>query len=244
MDKLLVMDNGWRESASAWIADQGDGGDFGRSHVLDPVMLSRALRQQPRHALDVGCGEGRFCRMLKAAGVLATGIEPTPALLAAARERDPAGLYLEGTAEQLPFADEAFELVVSYLTLVDISDYRTAIREMARVLKPGGSLLIANLNSFNTACGDTGWMKDSCGKKLHYPLDNYLDERAMWVEYRGIRIVNHHRPLSAYLSTLLEAGLRLVYFDEPAPTPDTSPARTKTYRRAPWFLVMEWVKPE
>ena len=42
------------------------------------------VRLQPRaHAIDVGCGEGRFCRMLKAAGVEATGIDPTPVLLEA-----------------------------------------------------------------------------------------------------------------------------------------------------------------
>ncbi len=87
-----------------------------------------------------------------------TGVDPTSGLLAAARARDKDGAYLEATAERLPFDDNAFDLVVSYLTLIDIPDIEPAIPGMARVLAPGGALLIANLNSFSTACCDTGWI--------------------------------------------------------------------------------------
>ena len=237
------MNNGWDDSAAAWIADMGEAGDFGRRYVLDGVMVQRALRQSPKNALDVGCGEGRFCRMLKAYEIAVTGIDPTRALLAAARSRDPQGTYLEARAEHLPFGNDEFDLVVSYLTLIDIPDFRAAIQEMARVLKPGGALLIANLTSFNTACGDAGWVKDSSGQRLHYPLDNYLEERGTWTEYRGIRILNHHRPLSAYMRALLDAGLQLTYFDEPEPNAGASKPSAAAYRRVPWFLVMEWRKP-
>ena len=120
-----------------------------------------------------------------AACVSSTGIDPTPALIAAARTRDPGGVYFEAEAEHLPFADESFDLVVSYLSLIDISDVRPAIHEMARVLQSGASMLIASLNSFNSACCDTGWVKDSTGQRLFYPIDHYLRERAMWIEYRG-----------------------------------------------------------
>ncbi|MBZ5676406.1 MAG: class I SAM-dependent methyltransferase [Acidobacteriia bacterium] len=238
------MDNGWQASANAWIADMGARGDFGRRYVLDPIMLPRALACAPKKALDVGCGEGRFCRMLKQNGIDVTGVDPTPALLEAACARDPDGAYLGATAEYLPFGANTFDLVVSYLSLIDIPDIEAAILEMARVLAPGGALLIANLNSFNTACCDTGWIKDSAGRRMYYPIDNYLEERSMWIEYRGIRVRNHHRPMSTYMRTLLDAGLRLSYFDEPSPGADAMPKKAASYRRAPWFLVMEWVKPE
>jgi SAM-dependent methyltransferase len=237
------VENGWQSSAAAWVADMGELGDFGRRYVLDPVMLPRAVSDSPRNALDVGCGEGRFCRMLRSHGVDVVGIDPTPALIAAARARDAGGTYLRASAERLPFCDDAFDLVVSYLSLIDIPDVRAAVPEMARVLRPGGTLLIANLTSFNTACGDSGWIKDSGGHRLYYPIDNYLHEHAMWIEYRGIRVVNHHRPLSTYLRALLGAGLVLTYFDEPLPTPDAPASRARSYARVPWFLVMEWLKP-
>ena len=236
------MNNGWELSAQAWIDSMGERGDWAREHVLDPVMLGRVAASRYGRALDVGCGEGRFCRMLKAAGVAAIGIDPTYHLLEVARRRDPAGDYRIGRAEHLEFEAADFDLVVSYLTLVDIADFRTAIREMARVLKPGGSLLIANLTGFTSACATQGWIRDEAGRRLHFPVDRYLDEFAFWLEWEGIRIENWHRPLEAYMAALLESGLHLTFFSEPEPL-SGEPSRQEDYRRVPWFVVMEWRRP-
>lgn len=239
------MDNGWENSAQAWIesmGEQGERGDWGRQNVLDPVMMARVANGKFASALDVGCGEGRFCRMLKAAGLNPTGIDPTPQLLEVARRRDPSGDYRLGRAEQLDLEASSFDLVVSYITLVDIPDFRAAIREMARVLKPGGSLLMANLTGFTSACADRGWVKDDKGEHLHYPVDNYLGEFPLWLEWSGIRIQNWHRPLAAYMTAFLESGLTLKYFAEPAAVSGAE-AHRERQRRVPWFVVMEWQKP-
>jgi hypothetical protein len=62
------MTNGWPESAAAWITDMGERRDFGREFMLDAPMLARTRGRGLASALDVGCGEGRSCRMLKACG--------------------------------------------------------------------------------------------------------------------------------------------------------------------------------
>ncbi|AWB25604.1 class I SAM-dependent methyltransferase [Methylobacterium currus] len=232
------MSNGWDESAAAWIADMGEAGDFGRACVLDAPMLVRLRGRDFRRALDVGCGEGRFCRMVRDLGIETVGIDPTDVLLRRARARDPEGTYIPGRAEALPFGDGAFDLVVSYLTLIDIPDIRAAIPEMARVLAPGGTLLIANLTSFSTA---GGWSEDADGVRS-FRIDGYLDERAEWAEWHGIRVHNWHRPLSLYMNLLLGQGLVLRHFDEPMPH-GGDPARVARYRQVPWFLMMEWEKP-
>jgi SAM-dependent methyltransferase len=236
------MSNGWDSSAQAWIESIGERGDWGREHVLDPVMLDRVGSGRFRSALDVGCGEGRFCRMLKAAGVATIGIDPTPQLIETARRRDPAGDYRSGRAEKLEFAGENFDLVVSYLTLVDIPDFRAAIGEMARVLKPGGSLLIANLTSFTSACAERGWVEDSNGRSVHFPVDRYLDEFPFWFEWAGIRIENWHRPLAAYMAAFLQNGLHLTFFAEPGAVSGDAFQRER-FQRVPWFVVMEWQRP-
>src|SRR5262245_17553475 len=204
-------------------------------------MMDRARSLGPRSVLDVGCGEGRFCRMLRAEGVQAIGIDPTEALLDRARSSDPEGDYRTGRAEALEFADERFDLVVSYLSLIDIPDYRAAIDEMHRVLKPGGSLLIANLNGFASAVKDGGWRTDDDGVE-RFEIDDYLEERSLWAEWNGIRIQNWHRPLSAYMGAFLDRGLRLRHFAEPAPQ-DVSSTKSRRYLRVPWFVMMEWEKP-
>lgn len=233
------MNNGWDESAQAWIASMGQNGDWGRQHVLDPVMIGRATARKFTRALDVGCGEGRFCRLLRQHGIATVGIDPTRTLLDEAKKRDAAGEYRVGKAEQLEFDTASFDLVVSYLSLVDIADYRTAIQEMARVLQPNGTLLVANLTSFITPCADQSWVKNSDGTHRHYPLDRYLDEFPLRLEWAGISIQNWHRPLSAYMKAFMDCGLQLSYFEEPEPI-SGDPVHQADYRRAPWHLVMEW----
>jgi SAM-dependent methyltransferase len=238
MEWSVLRDNGWDSSAAAWIADMGETGDFGRAHVLDGAMLERIRGRSFRTALDVGCGEGRFCRMLRVESIGTIGVEPVKMLRETAMARDPTGTYLAARAEALPFREQSFDLVVSYLTLIDIDGIEAAIDEMARVLRPGGALLIANLNGFSTA-GE--WHRPVNGRP-YFSMDSYLDERSEWVSWRGITIRNWHRPFSRYMQLLLQAGLRLSFFDEPAPT-GGDPEVAARYRRVPYFHLMEWQKP-
>jgi SAM-dependent methyltransferase len=232
----------WDDSAAAWIAGLGGRGDWSREWVVDPAMLPHIQDRGFGEALDVGCGEGRFCRLMRQAGIKAVGIDPTAALIEEARRRDPSGRYEIGRAEELPFASGRFDLVVSYLSLIDIPDFRAAIAEMNRVLKPGGVVLIANLASFVTAGSGTGWVKDAEGRRSYFPVDRYLDEYSQPVSWAGISIINWHRPLSAYMTALLDAGLILRTFEEPSAV-GGDPDRAAFQRRIPWFVVMEWRKP-
>lgn len=238
------MSDGWDVSAEAWIASQGDEGDFGRRWVMDAPMLERVRRRPYARALDVGCGEGRFCRMLNAEGVAAVGIDQTAALIEHARRLDPQGDYRVEAAEDLSFENGAFDLVVSYLSLIDIPDAKAAIAEMARVLAPGGTLLIANLAGYNSAAdaNELGWTTLPDGRRAH-AMDHYLEEKVGWIAWKGIRIQNWHRPLSTYMTLLLDQGLRLTHFAEPRANPGGDPVRAAHYDRAPWFMLMEWEKP-
>ncbi|MBS9719210.1 methyltransferase domain-containing protein [Tianweitania sp. BSSL-BM11] len=235
--------NGWDHSANGWIAAQGSEGDFGRRYVLDAPMIERVRRQPFRTALDVGCGEGRFCRIMRDLGLQTIGIDPTEALIDRARELDPDGDYRLGAAETLDLDPESFDLVVSYLSLIDIDDLGLALQRMTACLKPGGTLLIANLNSFATAAGAKAWIRDSEGQE-RFALENYLEERAVWLEWQDIRIRNWHRPMMTYMQCLLENGLQLRHFDEPAPHGGGDPARVSRQSRVPFFHIMEWQKPE
>ncbi|WGR74290.1 MULTISPECIES: class I SAM-dependent methyltransferase [unclassified Bradyrhizobium] len=234
------VSDGWADSASAWILEQGEDGDYGRRFVLDAPMRARIEGRGFGRALDVGCGEGRFCRIMQRAGIATTGIDPTEALLARARQMDPHGDYRQGRAETMD-VDASFDLVVSYLSLIDMPDLRPAIANMVAALRPGGTLLIANLTSFNTAGQPDGWTRDG-EDVLRFSIDHYMDERPIWVAWRGIRIQNWHRPLSTYMTLLLDHGLQLRLFIEPEPT-GGAPEQIARHRRVPYFHIMEWQKP-
>jgi SAM-dependent methyltransferase len=230
----------WDTSAQAWIDVVGRDGDWGRRHVLDAPMLARAARGGFGNAIDIGCGEGRFCRMLQTLGITTTGIDPTAALIERARVLDPCGDYRMERAEALSAGDASFDLAVAYLSLIDIADLPAALDAIHRVLRPGGTLLIANLQGFNTASVDQGWTREPDGSR-RFCIDHYLDERPVWVAWRGIGVRNWHRPLQAYIGGLLEAGFALRHFAEPEPTGVTD-EKADRYRRVPNFLIMEWEK--
>jgi SAM-dependent methyltransferase len=235
---------GWTSSARAYI-DYQDAGDPARVVLLDPVMLRLCGDVAGRRVLDLGCGEGRFSRMLAERGARCAGIDVTPEMTSTAHDRGP-GDYTLSDAARLPFLDATFDLVVSYITLVDIADYRGAIAECARVLKPGGSMVVANLGFTSAnAFPNSGWLRDGDGRRVYFALDHYADERAQWYEWRGIRIENYHRPLSVYMKAYLAAGLALRFFDEPVPE-DPSLRTDPEYEdwfRVPYFNVMRWEKP-
>lgn len=232
----------WEGSAEAWIAEQGETGDWARRWILFPIFREVLSARPGTRALDVGCGEGQLCRLARDLGVGITGLDPTRALLGTARARDPGGAYVEGRAEALPFPDAAFDLVLSCVALVDIADVGRAIPEMARVLRPGGRALVANTHSLFSAGQPRGWIRDMAGRPLHYPVDDYLEPRSFRAEWRGIAIDNHHRPLAAYMAAFLGAGLILRRFEEPAARSD-DPGKDARHDRMPYFVVMEWEKP-
>ena len=104
-----------------------------------------ACRQASGRVLEVGIGTGRNLPYY-AADVELTGIDLSPAMLARAqaRARD-LGRAVDlraGDAECLPFADASFDTVLATLTLCSIPDDVTAVAEMARVLRPGGRLVL------------------------------------------------------------------------------------------------------
>jgi ubiquinone/menaquinone biosynthesis C-methylase UbiE len=241
-DDTLETVRSWQDSAAAYIAFQ-DAGDGNRTLLLDPVMLALCGGVRGQRVLDLGSGEGRFCRMLADRGATVTGIDPIAEMIRASRERGGSGdAYALAAAEALPFADAAFDLVVSYVTLVDIVDYATAIRDAARALRPGGRFVVANLN-FVTA--SQGWQRDADGNRLYHRVDRYADEWPQTYEWAGMRIVNWHRPLANYMHAFLSSGLLLRDFLEPVPEDQSlrDDPQFEDWFRVPIFTVMRWEKP-
>lgn len=109
-------------------------------------VLDAAQVESGQRVLDVACGTGVLTRAAAERvgpnGAVA-GVDPGPGMLAVAEELAPDIDWQQGTAESLPFPDESFDAVVSQFGLMFFVDRAQAIREMLRVLKPGGLLAVA-----------------------------------------------------------------------------------------------------
>ena len=240
MEDDLGVDGGWTASAAAWIGFAD--GHASRTLLLDPAVLAEAGDVRGKRVLDVGCGEGRFSRRLAALGAQCVGLDPVwPMLEASTRAAADRETYVRGSGDSLPFQNETFDLVVFYLSLIDIADFRAAVREAARVLRPGGRLIAANIS--NIASPTTaGPEVDEQDRFLYYKVDRYLDEWPMTVEFLGVRVRNWHRPLSAYMDAYLGAGLNLRRYLEPLPQDHSLRAdpRYESWFKVPSFDVMVW----
>jgi ubiquinone/menaquinone biosynthesis C-methylase UbiE len=91
-------------------------------------------------ALDVGCGPGGLTQELAArlGEDHVAAIDPSPQFAAATRERHPGADVRDGVAEDLPFADDSFDVALSSLVIAFMRDADAGAREMARVTKAGG----------------------------------------------------------------------------------------------------------
>ena len=140
------MSAGWEDRAESFIA-------WARTPNHDSYWLFRdsffQLLPPPRRAtLEIGCGEGRVCRDLRDRGHTVTGLDAAPTLVAAAVAADAQSTYLVGAAENLPFPDRSFDLVVAYNSLMDVDDMPGAVAEAARVLDRGGRFCICVTHPF------------------------------------------------------------------------------------------------
>ncbi len=111
----------------------------GRRTVLERAIEHLGL---PAHAqiLDAGCGSGRNMVDLARLGTV-TGVELSGTSVQLARERD-AGEVVEGSVMDMPFDDANFDLTVSLDVIEHLEDDIGALRELRRVTKPGGALLV------------------------------------------------------------------------------------------------------
>lgn len=115
--------------------------------------------------LDVGCGDGDLAVELSKRGANVVGIDASDAMIKAAKqraEREQVDVEFQvATAQQLPFLPEHFDSVVAVTILCFVQDAPPVFREMARVLRPGGHLVIGELgkwSSWAAARRIRGWL--------------------------------------------------------------------------------------
>jgi SAM-dependent methyltransferase len=224
----------------AWVREPGHD-SYWRYHR---DLFFELVPNAGRRTLDVGCGEGRLSRDLKAAGHAVVGIDASRTMIAAASQADPQFHGSVADAADLPFGKGTFDCVVASMSLQDVDDVRAAIDETARVLETGGRLCIAIVHPLNSAGEFEGLDADSPFVITESYLDQSYYEDDLARNGLEIKFVSAHRPLQAYTDALSGAGLLIDRLREPAvPTPAVREDRDRRWQRVPLFLHLRAVKP-
>src|ERR1700736_347822 len=145
----MKLRDAWEQNAPAWVrwAREPDHDSYWRFHRDRFLEL---VPEPGRLTLDIGCGEGRLSRDLTALGHRVVGVDASPTLIEAARAKSPELEFVEADRARLPLEDGVADLAVAFMSLQDIDDMAGAVREAARVLEPGGGLVVAVVHPINS----------------------------------------------------------------------------------------------
>ncbi len=170
---------------AAWMA--GDFGVVARTISSGAEAFVSRLEVAPgTRVLDVATGTGNLALPLARRGAVVTGLDLAPNLLVQARERAAAeGLSIafdEGDAEQLPYAEDTFDVVVSMFGAMFAPRPDLVVAEFARVLRPGGLLAMANW----TAQSFSGHMFSVAGR--HVPPPPGISAPVLWGDDATMRV--------------------------------------------------------
>ncbi len=170
-----------------------------RNFVIDveePVMRQLLAGVAGASVVDAACGTGRHLAHLIAEGNVGVGVDQSIPMLEAARQKIPNADLRVGQLNALPVEDAWADLVICSLALTHVVALEVAACELARVVRPGGRIVISDVHPFFTALG------------FH----------AFFGEGRFVR--NYHHPHGDYLDAFAAAGLSVLRCIEPRWTPE------------------------
>jgi len=208
----------YRQKSAGYDAEAG-GGLFA---VDEPVVAGYLDGRAPGVALDAACGTGRFAEFLARRGHRVIGTDTSPDMLALARRRVPGGEFLLAPLDRLPLPDDSVDVITCALALVHVPRLDPVLAEFARVLRPGGDLVISDIHHELVTRGSVITARGPAG------------EPCIAATYR--------HQLGDYLRPALRLGLQVRRCEEPTAAPPSGPppepaAEIGDWPDWPWSLM-------
>lgn len=252
----------WEANAADWTRFVRAGYDVSRDALNTPKFLKMLPRVRGLAGLDIGCGEGANTRMLARLGARMQAIDIAPTFVRHAQATEAAAplgiVYRVADALAPPFADGSFDFATAFMSLMDIPDQGRALREAARVLRPGGFLQFSILHPC-FAAPHRKVVRDSDGSVCAIEVGGYFDSADgqidTWMfskvpqkereQSQPFRVPRFHRTLTQWIEFICRAGFVIEEFGEPSASLELArrePLLADT-RIAPFFLLIRVRKP-
>jgi SAM-dependent methyltransferase len=249
----------WEANAETWTRHARAGYDIYRDGLNTPAFLDMLPSVDGLSGLDIGCGEGSNTRELVRLGATIHAIDVAPTFIRHARDAEkvePLGItYLVADATDLPFATGSFDFATAFMSMMDMANHGAALREAARVLRPGGFLqfsilhpcfvpphrrVLRNPDRTTRAIEIAGYFDTIDGRIDAFRFENAPQEEREKTE--PFCVPRFHRTLSGWVSLIVDAGLIIEAFGEPRVTEETAKTEPATLV-TPLFLHIRSVKP-
>jgi SAM-dependent methyltransferase len=201
-----------------------------------PTILAMAGDVRRKRVLDVGCASGGLSEGFVKLGARVVGIDLNPRLITLARERlgSKAEFQVADIAAPLPFESGSFDVVAASLVLHYLEDWGPPLQEFARILRPGGLLVLSTHHPTQDVMIAT-------------PPAAYFETVLLTDTWRKggqeFKVRFYHRPISAIVDALADAGFLIERIPEPVPDPQAFSDRAFYERmsQGPWFLFIRAV---
>ena len=188
----------WRQRFETW--GQAHGSDAAIAGWSESGLAARLANferlwspgQAPGRWLDAGCGAGTYVRLLAARGAEVTGADYSLPSLHKAAERLGRQVALAASdVRALPFASASFDGALCFGVMQALTDPQPALRELSRVVRPGGEVWIDALNRYSAPHCAAGTWRRLRGKPPHMRYDSPW-RLARWLREAGVAQVELH----------------------------------------------------
>jgi ubiquinone/menaquinone biosynthesis C-methylase UbiE len=205
-----------------WYDDYVEDPESYHQKVVEPNLVRIVGDISGKNILDLGCGQGYFCRLFAKKGATVSGVDVSPELIEKANQRSE-GLhirYVVSPAEDLfSFAHQSQDIVVSVLATQNMRELDRVIAEVKRILKDNGRLiLILNHPSFRVP-QDSDWYYNPESKKQGRVVTRYMSEATVKIDMhpgsnQKTFTYSFHRPLQVFVKWLAKNNLAITRLEE------------------------------
>lgn len=149
--------------------------------IEEPIVRAMIDQLPPGIAVDAACGTGRQAAYLQQRGHHVIAIDASDAMLKKARQRVPTAEIRPGTLLELPVADAGADLAICTLALTHTNDLERPIAELARIVRPGGRVILSDAHPVAVMTGGQAFFRSADGARafvqnhVHWP-SHYLKE--------------------------------------------------------------------
>lgn len=207
-----------------WYDDYVEDPESYHQKVIEPNLIRILGDVSGKNILDLGCGQGYFCRKLASCGAIVSGVDVSPELIEKASKRSlDEGLkirYVVSPAEDLfSCANQSEDIVLSVLATQNMRELDRVISEVKRILRPDGRFVfILNHPAFRVP-QDSDWYFNPENKKQGRVVTKYMSEASVKIDMhpgstQKTFTYSFHRPLQVFVKWLAKNNMAITKLEE------------------------------